>query len=135
MRLRMALLILVVLRTAACQTNVGVHGEVLSTPLTGVVLSVHSRPGHCTNQGCQFEYRLRFNNPMDRDVNVQSCHLVDQSLPLPLTSAPPGLTVAAHATQIGIGIYFLPIKKSAGKGLIGRSIECTGIDWHGNAPS
>jgi len=133
MRLSVGVLIAFVVVLTACDSNQGVHqAEVLPTPLPGVVLSAYAH-GKCVTDGCPFSYRLRFTNPMDRDVNVEECQLVNESLRLPLTTIA-GVEISANGTTTARATYLLPIDKSAANGLVGQPITCTGLDWHGSFP-
>jgi hypothetical protein len=116
-----------------CASN-GVHqAEELATPFPGIVLAAEAGHGRCDDIGCPIEYRLRFTNPTGRDANVKICELADGSLRLPLNSIA-GLDVEAHATQVGVGSYVLPIEKQGAAQLVGREVSCIGLDWQGHPP-
>ena len=117
----------------ACHAGDVRQAEILPTPLPGVVLSANIQHGKCGADGCTFTYRLRITNPMDRDVNVQECRLVDGSLRLPLTTIA-GVGFRAHATKTVSATYVLPVDKDAASGLVDQRVTCTGLDWHGNPP-
>jgi hypothetical protein len=133
MRSRNAAAALMVL-LAACQSHGGFHqAEVLPTPLPGVVVAAHAQKGECSTDGCPVNYRVRFTNPMDRHAQVQECLLADQPLVLPLMTIA-GVEVLAHATKLVTATALLPIRKDDAEQLVGQTIACTGLDWHGNPP-
>jgi hypothetical protein len=120
---------------AACDSSGGVHSaEVLSTPVSGVVLTATANHHKCSTDGCLFTYRLRLTNPMDLDVSVQDCRLASEPLRLPIMGQPGGAPMSANEVVTQRTTAQLPIKKAGVKRLRGADVTCTALDWHGDAP-
>jgi hypothetical protein len=119
---------------AAC-TMGATTGELLPTPFPGSVLS--AAPLHlCRGSHCMATYTVRISNPTDGDANVQDCAV---SPPVPGLDRLPimgiaGLSVPAGETRKTTARFLLPISARRVEALVGRNLECTGIDWHGHAP-
>lgn len=123
------------LSLAACHRSVvGHQAEVLPTLIPGVVLAAKASHHECVADGCLFRYRLRLTNPMDRDIHIKDCRLVDEPLQFPNLGGPAGVGISANATVTFGALAQLPIEKEAAKGLRGSEITCTGLDWHGDPP-
>ncbi len=107
--------------------------EVLPTPVTGVVTSVHAERGHCAATGCRFAYTLKLTNPMDRDAQVESCNVTGSQASLPL-NAVGGAYLKAGATGTFGGNFVLRLTKRTGEMLVSSAVTCAGLDWHGEPP-
>jgi len=113
-----------------CSGGHGFTAEILPTPFPGTVLTAHG--GKCVHDGCWFTYRVRITNPTGRDANVQGCVLGRKPrLRLPIMTAA-GLAIPAQASKRVRATWILPIDRAAAKDLVGHSVACTGLDWHGH---
>lgn len=131
----MATVLITLLFTLGCLAcgGAGHSAEVLPTPIAGEVLKATAGHHACSADGCPFSFEVRLTNPMDRDAQVQACSVVGQQLQLSLNTIG-GVYVKAGATEVAEGNRFLPLKKKAAAGLVGQSLSCEGLDWHGNPP-
>ena len=113
----------------------GVHqAEVLPTPVTGVVVEFEPKGHDCNpNIGCPYAYRLRLTNPMDRDVQVQTCSASAEQIDLALNTIG-GVEIAAGATGTFDGYRYLKLPKHGATGLVNTEVRCEGLDWHGDPP-
>jgi hypothetical protein len=119
---------------AAC-TMGGTTGESLPTAFPASVLSAAPLQ-LCRGSHCMATYTVTISNPTDGDANVQDCAV---SPPVPGLDRLPimgiaGLSVPAGSTRKTTARFPLPISAKRVEALVGRTLECTGIDWHGHAP-
>jgi len=124
---------LVLLLLTACSGGEVHQAEILAPEFPGALLSI--RPaGHCTADGCPFEYRVRITNPTGVDANVQVCILPSAGMRLPVMGFA-GFGIPAHATKTVFARFLLPgTKRDAAARWAGRNLSCVGLDWHGDPP-
>jgi hypothetical protein len=128
--------VLVLTLLAGCQGEAaGVHqAEVLPTPVTGVVEAFVPKGHDCNpHVGCPFAYTLKLTNPMDRNVQVQTCSVPAKQVDLALNTIG-GVDLAAGATGSFDGYRYLKLPKHAIDGFDGSTVTCQGLDWHGDPP-
>jgi hypothetical protein len=118
----------------SCSTS-ATTGEQLPTPFPGSVLSA-TPERHCGRSRCLATYRVKITNPTDRDAYVQDCAV---SPPVPGLDRLPimgiaGLSVLAGRTSMTTARFTLPVGRHEVVSLAGRTLACTGIDWHGSPP-
>jgi len=109
------------------------QADVLPTPLTGNVLTIHPQGHDCIPDGCPFAYTLKVTNPMDRDAQVKSCEVTGDQVELTLNTVS-GVDVRAGATRRVDGYRYLPLAKNEAAALVGSAVTCEGLDWHGDPP-
>jgi len=138
-RLGIVILVLASLTLTGCAGNPdAISGEQLPTLLPGrIKWAVALHPESCRRDSCQATYRVRIKNPMDRDVNVQECAIVDPPkgsvTMLPIMRIA-GLLVPASSSLTWQSSFQLPISPRAVRSLSDLALRCTGIDWNGNPP-
>src|SRR5436190_18158089 len=122
-------------RGGARRVHNGRHDRRVVAPFPGSVLS--AAPLHlCRASHCMATYTVTISNPTDGDANVQDCAV---SPPVPGLDRLPimgiaGLSVPAGESRKTTARFLLPISPRRVEALVGRNLECTGIDWHGHAP-
>jgi hypothetical protein len=126
---------LLILLSACGSEGAPYRAEVLSTPFPGTVLTARAMGGECTSDGCLVDYTVRITNPTGRDVDVQTCILVEPpQIQLPVVGAGSGIAIQAHGVRTVNGRFVLPVEKEAAQDLVRQDVSCTGLDWHGNSP-
>jgi hypothetical protein len=127
----------VLLMASACSFTGGetvMSAEVLPSPLPATILSARAMHPKCHPEGCLASYRIRITNPTDRQLNVQTCALADdQQTEIPVQGIS-GAFLRPHATTTIEARFLLSLKKSEIPALSGKSLNCVGLDWHGNPP-
>lgn len=127
---------LIALTTSACSRS-----NLIDTPFPGVIVSASApHPKKCTDQRCLATYEVTITNPTQKDANVLECHLDDGQDPamggltIPVATAGSGVAILGGATARASAMYILPVSPASIERLVGLTVTCQGIDWHGNPP-
>ena len=115
--------------------NGGVHqAEILATPFPGHIAQIDPIHTRC-RATCRYRLTVRIQNPTDRNANVQECSLdSDPSVKVYGLGFPAGLYIAANGEADQLIQQSLPFKPSQADALVGASVSCVGLDWHGHPP-
>jgi hypothetical protein len=122
--MRMLVVVVLLSGLAAACGDFEKEAEAHSSTLHGEVIAADAGREECVPlvgqaQSCPFVYRVRIQNPTDRDKYIQGCFSTLRVW-LPI-EPPPGALVAAHSTRTLSASANLPFLKGAANQLVGSA--------------